>query len=463
VPPPSLTRARRLLAGAVLCAALPAAALAQPAPARPAAPASAATSPVVAETLPNGLRVLLLEDHRLPVAAVQVWYRVGSRNERPGATGLAHFLEHMMFKGTRAHGPGTFSQLVEQAGGHDNAYTTQDETVYHVDVAAGSVDLVLRLEADRMRNLRLDGAAIESERQVVMEERRTRTEDDPEGYLSEELSSLAFRAHPYGWPVIGWMEDIGRIRPPDLRAFYDTYYQPNNAMLVVAGDVDRARVLARVRALFGPIPRGPAPPPVTAVEPPPTGERRVTVRKAGAQLPLVVIAYHVPSAASSKDAAALELLSVILSEGRASRLYRRLVYEARIALSASGEYSYHSRDPNLFWFSATVMPGHAPDEVERALVAEIEQLQAEPVPEEELARARNQVEASYVWQLDSVRARASSLARFELLGSWRLAESFVPAIHAVTAEDLQRVARAYFGAEGRSVGTLLPLVPPAKP
>jgi zinc protease len=462
---PSLARARRLLAGAALCATLPVAAptasMAQ-APAR--APAPAAPAGVVAETLPNGLRVLLLEDHRLPVATVQVWYRVGSRNERPGGTGLAHFLEHMMFKGTRQYGPGSFSRLVEEAGGHDNAYTNQDETVYHVEIAAGSVDLVLRLEADRMRNLRLDAPAIESERQVVMEERRTRTEDDPEGYLSEELSSLAFRAHPYGWPVIGWMEDIGRIRPAELRAFYDTYYQPNNAMLVIAGDVARARVLPRVRELFGAIPRGPAPPPVTAVEPPPTGERRVTVRKAGAQLPLVAIAYHVPSAAGSKDAAALELLSVILSEGRASRLYRRLVYEERIALSAAGEYSYHSRDPNLFWFSATVMPGHGPEEVERALLAEVERLQAEAVPDEELTRAKNQIEASYVWQQDSVRARASSLARFELLGSWRLAEGFVPAIHAVSAEDLQRVARTYFGADGRAVGRLLPVVPaPAKP
>ena len=311
-----------------------------------------------------------------------------------------------------------------------------------------------------MRPLLLDPKEIDSERQVVMEERRTRTEDDPDGLLSEELSAIAFKAHPYRWPIIGWMEEINRINPPELRAFYDTYYVPNNAILAVVGDVKAPDVLARIREVFGGIPRGPAPPAVTAVEPPQIGERRVIVRKAGAQLPIVSIAYHVPNHASP-DAPALELLSTILSEGRASRLYRKLVYEKRMALGAGGDYSYASVDPNLFWFYATPLPGHTVEALERALLDEIEGLKSEPVPDEELARAKNQIEASFVWRQDSVHSRGSGLVRFEMLGSWRLLDRFVPMIRAVTAADIQRVARAYFPSDRKNVGVLLPAEPPA--
>jgi zinc protease len=425
-----------------------------------AAGAAAAEPDVVEATLDNGLTVLVLEDHRSPVVSVQVWYRVGSRNERPGATGLAHFLEHMMFKGTPTHGKGEFARLVEQNGGQNNAYTSQDVTHYFVNIAADRLDMVLGLEADRMRNLLLDPKEIESERQVVMEERRTRTEDDPDGLLSEEMLSVAFKAHPYRWPIIGWMEEIRRINPAELRAFYDTYYVPNNALLVVVGDVKAPDVLARVRHHFGRIPRGADPPPVTAVEPPQVSDRRVVVRKAGARLPIVNLAWHVPNHASP-DAPALELLAAILSEGRASRLHRKLVYEKRMALNAGGDYSYFSRDPNLFWLFATPLPGQAPEDLERALLAEIELLKTEPVPEEELERAKNQIEASFVWRQDSVYSRGSSLARFELLGSWRLLSRFVPMIRAVTAADLQRVARTYFPPDRKTVGILLPAEAPA--
>jgi len=424
-----------------------------------AGPAPAALD-VAEATLDNGLRVLVLEDHRSPVVSVQVWYRVGSRNERPGATGLAHFLEHMMFKGTRARGKGEFSRLIEQNGGHDNAFTTQDVTSYYVNTAAEKVDMVLGLEADRMRNLLLDPKEIDSERQVVMEERRTRTEDDPDGLLSEEMMSLAFKAHPYRWPVIGWMEDIRRINPTELRAFYDLYYRPNNAILVVAGDVAAPAILSRVRELFGPIPRGPDTPPVTAVEPPQIDERRLVVRKAGAQLPIVDLAWHVPNFRSA-DAPALELLSTILSEGRASRLYRKLTYERRLAMAAGGDYSYFSLDPNIFWLYATPLPGQTPEALEQALLAEIELAKTDPIPAEEIDRAKNQIEAGFIWRQDSVQSRASSLARFELLGSWRLTEQYIPAIRAVTAADLQRVARTYFPAERKNGAVLLPAEPPA--
>src|SRR5712664_2404397 len=205
---------------------------------------------VVAATLDNGLRVLLLEDHRSPIVSFQVWYRVGSRNEQRGATGIAHFLEHLMFKGTPTHGPKQFARLVEENGGQDNAFTSQDVTSYYVNIAADKLDLVFELEADRMQNLLLDPKDIESERQVVIEERRTRTEDDPGGFLGEEVRSIAFAAHPYGSPIIGWQEDIARITPEEIRAFYRTYYVPNNAMVVAVGDFRAGEVLERIKRRF---------------------------------------------------------------------------------------------------------------------------------------------------------------------------------------------------------------------
>ena len=349
---------------------------------------------------------------------------------------------------------------MEENGGQDNAFTSHDVTAYYVDIAADRADLVLSLEADRMRNLLLDPKEIDSERQVVAEERRTRTEDDPDGYLEEEFLAAAYKAHPYGWPVIGWMDDIQRINPPELRAFYNRFYQPNNALLVIGGDVDARRAIARARETFGRIPRGPTPPPMDAVEPPQLGERRVQVYKADARAPIVYIGFHVPNY-RSKDAPALELLSTILQEGRASRLYRRLVYEQRLALSIGGEYEYLSHDPNLFWFSGTPLPGQTPETLEQAIMAEIERVKNEPVPEEEIERAKNQTEAGFVWRQDSVHSRAASIARFELAGSWRDGESFVPLIRQVTAADLQRVARAYFQADRRTVGILRPGAPPA--
>jgi len=384
----------------------------------------------------------------------QVWYRVGSRNEARGATGIAHFLEHMMFKGTPTHGRGQFARLVEQNGGQDNAFTSHDVTSYFVDVAADKLDLVIELDADRMQNLLLDPKEIDSERQVVLEERRTRTEDDPGGFLGEEVASLAFRAHPYGFPVIGWQEDIARITPEEIRAFYRTYYVPNNALIVAVGDLRAAETLERIRRRFGRIPRGPAPPPVLAVEPSPNGERRVVVRKQ-AELPIVYVAYHVPNQRSD-DAVPLEVLSTILSGGRASRLYRDLVYERRLALEAGGDYSYFSVDPNLFWFWATAMPGQGAEALEKELLTQVERLKKEPVTDEELQRAKNQLEASFVFQEDSVHHRASLLARFEVIGGYAQKDQFLAKIRAVTATDLARAARAWFPEDKRNVGILLP-------
>jgi zinc protease len=448
-----MRRARVLLTFA-LGLMVAAAALAQ------AVAAAAAQLAVTEATLDNGLRVLVQDDPRNPIVAVQVFYRVGSRNERPGATGLAHFLEHMMFKGTPTYGRGQIARLIEENGGRDNAYTTKDLTSYYTTIAADRLDLVLRIEADRMRHLLLDAAEIDSERKVVMEERRMRSEDDPDGLVYEAMSSLAFKAHPYRWPIIGWMSDIARINRAELRAFYDTYYLPNNAILVIAGDVRAPAALAMARRHFGRIARGAAPPPVTAVEPAPLDERRLVVRREQARLPVVNIAWHVPNHTSA-DAPALELLSTVLSSGRTSRLYQKLVYEKRMVLGAGGDYSYLSLDPSLFWFYAAPLPGQAPEAVEQALLAEIERLKQEVVPEEELARARNQIEASFVWQQDSVFSRASVLGRFEMLGSWRLLDGYLPKLRAVTAADLQRVARTYFALDRKNVSILLPAEPAA--
>ncbi len=423
------------------------------------APAVAADAPsptagVQATTLENGLRVLLLEDHRSPIVTVQTWYRVGSRNELRGATGIAHFLEHLMFKGTPTHGPREFARLVEQNGGQDNAFTSQDVTSYYVNIVSDKLDLVLDLESDRMHNLLLDAKEIDSERQVVIEERRTRAEDDPEGFLAEEVSSIAFKAHPYGYPIIGWAEDLRRITPAEIRAFYKTYYNPNNAILVAVGDFKTAEALAKIKARFGRLPRAADPPPVLPSEPPQNGERRVVVKKQ-AQLPVVYLAWHVPNQ-KSDDAAVLELLSTVLSGGRASRLYRHLVYEKQLALEAGGDYPYFSFDPGLFWFWATAMPGRTPETLEKVLLEEMELLKQEPVTDEELNRAKNQIEAEFVFQQDSIHRRASLLARFETVGGYALEDRFVARIRAVTAADIQRVARTWFPTDKKTVGVLLP-------
>jgi zinc protease len=409
---------------------------------------------VVATTLDNGLRVLLLEDHRSPIVSFQTWYRVGSRNEQRGLTGLAHFLEHLMFKGTQKYGPRQFARLVEENGGRDNAFTTQDVTSYFVDIAADRLDLIIDLEADRMHNLVLDTKDIESERQVVIEERRTRTEDDPGGFLGEAVGSIAFRAHPYGQPIIGWVVDLERLTPEQIRAFYRTYYVPNNATVVVAGDFKAAETLEKIKQRFGSIPRGPDPPPMLAVEPAQNGERRVTVSRK-AELPIVYLAYHVPNW-KSEDASSLEVLSAVLAGGRTSRIYKNLIYDRQLALDAGGDYSYFSFDPNLFWFWATPMPGQAPDVLEKALLDEMERLKREPVTAEELQRAKNQIEASFVFAEDSVHRRASLVARFDFVGGAAEKARFLERIRSVTDADLMRVAQAWFPASLKNVGVLIP-------
>ncbi len=420
--------------------------------------AGARAADVVEATLDNGLKVLLLEDRRSPVIACQIWYRVGSRNERVGLSGLSHYLEHMMFKGTPKFGPRLYSRLLEEQGASENAYTSQDATVYVVTIAAEKIDLVLDLEADRMRHLLLDPREVDAERKVIMEERRTRSDDDPVGALAEELNAIAFKAHPYRIPPIGFVTDIPQLSADDLRAWYDTYYRPNNAILVLVGDFVAAEMLPKVRARFGDVARGPEPPPVRVTEPEQRGERRVWVKKE-AQLPVIFIGYQAPNH-RSPDAYALEVLSTVLSVGRASRLSQQLVYEQRLALEAGGDYTRLSLDPDLFTFYATVLPEKRVEDVERALLAEVARLQAEAVGDEELQRAKNQLESAFVFRQDSTDSRASTLGRFELVGGWRLRDEYLANIRAVTAPDLLRVARLYFVRDHQTTAILVP-VPPA--
>ncbi|HTG01456.1 MAG TPA: pitrilysin family protein [Nitrospirota bacterium] len=419
------------------------------------APAPAQPMNITEKVLPNGLTILLKEEHKAPVVTFQVWYKVGSRNERLGKTGISHMLEHMMFKGTKKFGPKTFSQTVQRNGGNDNAFTSHDYTAYFENFASDRLELSLELEADRMQNLLIDPREFLSERDVVKEERRMRTEDDPSSAMSEQMMSIAFSAHPYQWPVIGWMADIGNLDREDLVKHYHTYYAPNNATIVVVGDFETKKLLALIEKYFGSIPRGPAVPAVGAVEPKHNGERRIMVKRK-AELPVVYAGYNVPTIKNA-DSYALEVLQGVISSGKSSRLYRSLVYEKQIALFAGGDYDNVSADPNLFTLVAGVMPGKTAEEVEKALYAEIDKLKTDPVADEELQKAKNQIEASFIMGQDSVFYQAMLLGQFSTVADWRVLDTYVARIRAVTKEDVMRVANEYFSGDNRTVGILVPV------
>jgi zinc protease len=399
--------------------------------------------------------VLLKEEHKSPVVTFQVWYKVGSRNEKLGTTGISHLLEHMMFKGTKKYGPKTFSQMVMRNGGNDNAFTGKDYTAYFENFASDRVDISLDLESDRMHNLLLDEKSFQSERDVVKEERRMRTEDDPTSSMVEQMLAVAFLAHPYQWPVIGWMADLGNITRDDLYQHYRTYYAPNNATIVVVGDFDTRKLLPKIEQYFSDIPRQLSPPKVGAVEPKQQGERRVVVKRP-AELPAVVTGYHAPDI-KHPDSYALEVLQSIMAAGKSSRLYRSLVYEQQIALYAGGDYDNVANDANVFYVYAGVMPGKATEDVEKALSTEIEKLKTTPVKDDELLKAKNQIESSFIMGQDSIFYQAMLLGQFETVADWRLLQSYVKNIRGVTAEDVMRVAGEYLTENNRTVGILLPV------
>jgi zinc protease len=410
--------------------------------------------------LSNGMKVLLVEVPKAPVATVQVWYKVGSRNEVMGRAGLSHMLEHMMFKGTTKYPKGSFSRIIRKNGGIDNAFTGQDFTAYFENVAADRVGLALELEADRMQGLLFDNAEFQTEREVVKEERRMRSEDDPQGALVEALFAQAFLSHPYHWPVIGWFADLDAMSLEDLQRHYDTFYSPNNATLVVVGDIKAETLLPTIKRHFEPIPRGPSPKQALPPEPEQRGERRFLLKRE-AQVPFVMMGFRVPNY-SSEDSYALDILESILSHGKSSRLYQSLVYDQKNSLSVGAEYSVLQTDPGLFYFYSLVNPTAKVEAVEEALQHEIVRLQNEPPSEQELQRAKNQVEASRVFEQDSNFRHAMLMGQSESIGAgWRRVDQFLERIRAVTAKDVQRVAKQYLSQDNRTVGILVPL--PAKP
>jgi zinc protease len=421
-----------------------------------ASPLSAADNEwkVTQEVLANGLTVLMLEDQRAPVVTVQVWYKVGARNERLGITGISHLLEHLMFRGTPKYGQGEFSRLVQEKGGSHNAFTANDQTVYFENTASAHLDLLLELEADRMANLTLDEPSFAAEKKIVMEERRMRTADEPAADLYEQLSAAAFTAHPYGWPIVGWMNDLEAMSLEDVKSYRQVFYAPANAILVVAGDIAPATLLPKIQSTFGAVPAGPTAPKVAAKEPPQRGERRVTLKRP-ASLPVYVAGYHVPNY-QSEDSFPLSLLSVVLAGGRSSRLQTVLVENKALALAADADYDRTSQDPSLFTLSMRIAPGKSWKDAEAALYQEIEKLKTRPVAAKELERAKNLVEASFTYGQDSLFYRAMQIGEYASLGDWSLLQKVIPGIRAVTAEDLRRVAETYLTEENRTVGVLIP-------
>jgi zinc protease len=406
--------------------------------------------------LDNGLEVLILEDHAVPLVTVQVWYRVGSRNERPGITGISHFLEHIMFKGTPKYGPGMYSQLIQRYGGTQNAFTSYDMTAYHSVLPAARLELALELEADRMTNLLFDADEIKAEREVVKEERRLR-ENAPTGPMHEELGALAFKAHPYHWPIIGWMSDIEAITREDLLAHYKTYYIPNNATLIIVGDVDTAQTLEAARRHFGSTPKGPPPPSVRPPEPPQLGEHRAEIPRPTA-LAALAIAYHIP-AFSHADALPLEVLSQILSQGQSSRLYRELVYQRQIATSISTDAGMRV-DPGLFTILSMVQAGKAPAEVEAAIYEQLAQVTEESIADRELQKAINQALSGFVFRQDSIQQQGFTIGSFHMLQSYKVINEYIERLRRVTKQDVARVARTYLTKTNRTVVTIVPMSPP---
>ena len=422
----------------------------------PSHPALAQTPQI--HTLPNGLKVILLEEHKAPVVTIQVWYRAGSRDEVTGKTGLAHLTEHMMFKGTPKHGKGEFSRLVARNGGTENAFTGKDYTAYFENLSSDRIQLALELESDRMVNLILDRKEFELERNVVKEERRLRTEDDPQSLVIENLNATAFVNHPYHSPIIGWMSDLNNLVRNDVTAFYKRYYVPNNAILVIVGDIEPKKLLPAIRRTFGKIPKGFPVPTVEITEPEQRGERRLLIKKE-AQLPFVMAGYRVPNF-SHPDNYALSVLAGILSSGKSSRLHQRLVYEKKLALNTGGWYANLSASPDLFKLYGVPQPGRDTGELEQSLYGEIERLKREPVPDRELQKIKNQIEAEFIMSQDSNFYRAMQIGMAETVGAgYAYQEDYVENIRKVTVEDLMRVANTYLIEDRRTVGILIPQTP----
>jgi zinc protease len=412
------------------------------------------------QTLSNGMKVIVQEDHGIPNVAMYFFYRIGSRNERPGTTGLSHFFEHMMFNGAKKYGPKQFDKTMDNVGGNNNAYTSNDVTVYTDWYPSAAIEQMFDLEADRIRDLAFDPKIIESERGVVYSERRSSVDNSNGGMLSELARAAAFEAHPYHWPVVGWPSDIESWSMDDLKSHFRMGYAPNNCVLVMVGDVRYDQVMQLARKYLEPIPRQDPPPPVRTKEPPQQGERRVTLSKP-AQLPIQQLLYHVPES-KSPDTPALRVFSTLLTGGQSSRLYKRMVDTEQLALSVNAGVG-NALDPTVFTFSIQPRSGVDPAATEKALYEELAKFQAEPVPAEELRKAKNQILAAFYRSQKTIEGRANLLGSYEVFyGDYAKLATADKDVEAVTAADVQRVARQYFTPKNRTVATLIPEKPEVK-
>jgi len=412
--------------------------------------------------LDNGLRLIVKQDHRSPVVVTQIWYKAGSIDEVNGVTGVAHVLEHMMFKGTEKVPNGDFSKKIAAAGGRENAFTSYDYTAYYQQLHKNHLPMAMELEADRMRNLILTEEEFSKEIKVVMEERRLRTDDQARSLLYEKMMSVAYQAHPYKNPIIGWMNDLENMRVEDAREWYDRWYAPNNAILIVVGDVDANEVFRLAQKNYGTIPKHPLLPlnarkPQT--EPPQTGTKRIIV-KAPAELPYLMMGYHAPTIKNVMEdwePYALEILEGVLDGHASARLNKSLVRESQIANSANAGYSAMARGPSVFFLSAVPRAGKTVAELEQALRKEIEKITKDGVTEDELARVKAQVVAGHVYQRDSIFSQAMQLGRLESTGlSYRDIDIILEKLKAVTAAQVRDVAKKYFNDDSLTVAVLDP-------
>ena len=419
---------------------------------------SAAANPYEMQ-LANGLKVIVKEDHRAPTAIQMVWYRTGAIDEKDGTSGVAHVLEHMMFKGTKRVGPGEFSRRVAAAGGRDNAFTASDYTAYFQQVPKARLAEMMALEADRMGNLTLTEKEFSSEIKVVMEERRMRTEDQPQALVGEALQATAFQAHPYRRPVIGWMDDLEHMTWKDARTWYETWYAPNNAVAVIVGDVDHKEVFRLAGKYYGGHKPHVLPERKPQREPEQLGIKRVSV-KAPSKLPYLAMAWKVPrleDADKDRDPYALEVLAAVFDGHPAARFARRLVREEQVAQSAGAGYDGTVRGEALFTLDGQPAEGKTVADLEAALRAEIKRVQDEGVAEEELARVKTQTIAAQVYKRDSMMAQAMEIGHAEMVGvGWRNIDRMLEKIRSVTADEVQAVARKYFRDDTLTVAVLDP-------
>src|SRR6266849_3721721 len=375
------------------------------------APARAQEFPVAARTLKNGMRVLVQSDHSIPNVALYIFYRIGSRNERPGTTGLSHFFEHMMLNGTKKYGPGELDKVLESNGGSNNAYTTKDTTVYQDWFPRSALPLIFDIEADRIQNLNFDPQKIQSERGVVASERRLRTDNDNGGLLDEQLWATAYIAHPYQWPVVGWMSDIEHWTMEDLKHHFEMGYSPSNATMVVVGDVTPEEMFQLCEKYIEPIPSHAPPPPVTTLEPAQLGERRLGVHKP-AELPLLLIGYHLPPT-NNADFYALNILQAVLFRGESSRMYQRLVDKDQIALEVS-VFTEPAFDPTLAEIFVQPKQGVDPAACEKAVYEELERVKTSVITDQELEKAKNIRLMEFYQQMRTISGRANTSGIYEV-------------------------------------------------